>query len=275
MNVRYPFEYDSSVTFADLPDSLICDSEPISDNTPLYTFNHDIYGMVSIPRNILRPVPNKKGSRVKDISVPYHMPDWKYSEFTPSEQEEFMTKFFPNRMTLYKKISNDKERIMLFVYLWMYKNGGVYISSNYEVIKSLDSLFVTVSDLYFTFDQDRYISSDFFASQPFCEFWMELVDVIANRHKNNPRDISSRTLLTKISETTHYKLEIIPRAKLDPYTPCDVEYNKESYLCPYNRDQSFATYMSCQTGTTNEELYLATAIIVILVLMFIITLMTK
>lgn len=251
-------------------------SDELIDSIPLYsyTFNPDIYrtSILSLPSNILRTVPETQGGHAKDISVPYHMPHWKYSEFTPAQQRDFVAKYFPDRMNLYKRFSNDKERTHLFIYLWMYMNGGVYVSPNYELLKPLDSLLdnVPAADLYFTFDSERHISSEFFASQPFCGFWLEVVDLMDKKKK-----LSRDGLLTKATETTKHKFEIIPRNQVDPYNACDTEYNKESYLCPMNKSQDFITYVACQTGNSTEVLYLTAAIILILVLLFVSALLTN
>lgn len=310
MNTGYMFTPEESpVTFSDTLVSQLypnftsgliysqdVDSAPIhkDDNitvvepVPLspYTFNPDIYhdSMLSLPRNIMRTIPQARSKKAQDISAQYHMPHWKYSEFTPSQQQEFIARYFPDRMGLYKKYTHEQERTHLFIYLWMYMNGGVYIGPAYEVLKALDSILEDAppADLYFTLDSERYISSEFFASQPFCEFWLELVDLMEKRIKYKyplVRDEidrnTGRGLLTDVSEETFHKFEIIPRTQLDPYGTCDTEYNKDSYLCPSNRDRDFMTYVSCQTGSSAEVLYATGIVILILSLMFIIALITN
>jgi len=59
-------------------------------------------------------------------SILYHMPDWKYYEFNPIQQKDFISNYFPNKLNLYNKYRYDKERLYLFIYLWMYMNGGIY-----------------------------------------------------------------------------------------------------------------------------------------------------
>lgn len=287
MNTRYGvlenIDMDSFVTFSDInfstsfvdemeevhkqrsqPENV---SQNIHESIPLhsYSFNPDIYRVsaLMLPKNVLRLIPQEK--KLKDISVPYHMPDWKLYEFTSAQQREFILKYFKDYIELYDK--HPKIRSNLFVYLWMYANGGIYISPNYELTKPLDSIFskVQYADLYFMFDSDTYVSTDFFASQPFCNFWMEAIDHMEKQ----------TNAFAHILKTTQYKFEIIPRIELDPYNMCDTEYEKDTYLFPINREQDFMTYMSCQTGSTTDELYLAGIIIITVMLMFIIAMITN
>lgn len=272
---RMNSDKDTFVTFSDVnfstslvDEPTISIKQPVIEDThiPLhsFSFNPDIYGdsMLSLPKNILRLIPQEK--RLKDISVPYHMPHWKLHEFSPSQQRDFIVRYFPDYIELYNKQS--QEQAHLFVYLWMYMNGGIYIGPEYELTKSLDLIFnnVPYSDLYFMFDSKTHVSTEFFASQPFCNFWMEAIDHIEKQ----------TNAFEHILRSTQYKFEIISRDKLDPYDVCDTDV-KDAYLFPSNRKQNIMTYMSCQTGSTTEELYLAGAAILIIVLIFIIALITR
>lgn len=254
-----------------------------------YTFNHDIYrsSTMSLPHNILRIIPETKSKKAHDISVRYHMPHWKYFEFTTSQQKDFIAKYFPERMGLYKTYTREEEKNHLFIYLWLYMNGGIYIGPDYELLKSLEQLLdeftdSNPADLYFMFDNERYISPNFLASQPFCGFWIEVINLMDKRRKYKYPSIqeeidrnTGRGILTDITNETRYKFEIIPRSELDPYTPCDTNFNKDTYLCPTNRTQTFMTYVSCQTGSSTEMLYITGAIILVIAIMVIIALITN
>lgn len=304
------------VTFSEIPlveydtyfeGDLICTNSPESFNNninvsmpsdlnifsslPLhpYTFNHDIYrsSTLSIPHNILRIIPETKSKISNDISVLYHMPHWKYFEFTTSQQKNFISKYFPERMGLYKTYTLEEEKNHLFIYLWLYMNGGVYIGPEYELLKSIESLLDDAtdsnpSDLYFMFDEERYISPKFLASQPFCDFWIEAVNLMDKRKnykypliQNEIDRNTGRGLLTDVLNETRHRFEIIPRSQLDPYGPCDTTYDKDTYLCPTQRTQTFMTYVSCQTGSSTEMLYITGAVILIISIMIIIALITN
>lgn len=254
-----------------------------------YTFNPNIYrsSTLSLPHNILRIIPETKSKISNDISVRYHMPHWTYFEFTTSQQKYFFSKYFPERMGLYKTYTREEEKNHLFIYLWLYMNGGVYIGPEYELLKSIESLLDDATnsnpaDLYFMFDEERYISPKFLASQPFCGFWIEAVNLMDKRKKYKYPLIqeeidrnTGRGLLTDVSNETRHRFEIIPRSQLDPYGPCDTTYNKDAYLCPTQRTQTLMTYVSCQTGSSTEMLYITGAVILIIAIMIIIALITN
>jgi hypothetical protein len=296
---------------------------PTSEFTPFtrqpYGFNPDIYksSTLTIPRQIFQtisdPISNKsklsheepitKGLSLDQVetsdpihNINYHMPHWKYHAFTPLQQENFIAKYFPERLALYKSYKYDQQKTNLFVYLWLYVNGGVYLASNYELVKSIepvleesnnkiryDSILDSTHspDLYFVFDYDRFISTHFIASLPFCEFWIELVNLMDKRKNHHyptaEQEIdhnTGRKLLTELVEQTHYKYDIIPRMLMNPYNPCDKTFNKDSYLRPLSHNLDFMTYIKCQTGSSDELLYITGAVIIIIVIMVIIALIT-
>jgi len=288
---------ESLVTFSEIQsqsnEDLICfhDSESEHNITialPVYRygFDPDLYreSGFSLPRNILRTISeaNVEGSR--DISVQYHMPHWKHFAFTPAEQKEFIMHHFPDRMSMYKKCTREQERIHLFIYLWLYMNGGVYIGSTYELMKPFDPIFETIAraDLYFVRDFDRYPSTEFLASQPFCEFWLEVVDRmkqhIQDKYDSSQEEIdrnTGRRLLSDVLDKTQHKYEFIPQTQLGLYSVCNTNYVKDLYLRSMEYVQNLVTYVASQTDTSTEAVYIAGTAIVILTLMFIIALITN
>ena len=263
--------------------SYVYDGKEIPSVLPLhqYTFNPGIYqtSSLSIPRKFIQTF-----SEDKQRSLNNNMPHWTYYNPTPTHQEQFISKHFPERLPLYHHYKHTEEKNNLFIYLWIYVNGGLYISSDYEILKPIDDILDTAStaDLYFMFDHERYISPKLFASQPFCGFWMEVVNLMEKRKNHHYIYLqdqinknTGRELLTDVANETQYKYEILPRSSLDPYTPCDTIYNKDSYLRPLSNSANFLTYMKCQTGSTDELLYIAGVIIFVIVIMVIIAIITQ
>ncbi|CAH6418167.1 Glycosyltransferase [uncultured virus] len=252
-------------------------------------------GQLNFPRAICRDIPDDNRKRYNSVSR--HMPNWNYVEFNMNQQKDFIGKHFPERLALYKNYLHNEQRVHLFTYLWLYMNGGVYISQDYELLKTIEPVLIKVTDishhsldnqnmnqvdLYFMFDEERYISPKFLVSQPFCGFWIEAVDLMEKRKKHKYPQIreeidrnSGRGLLTDVLEETQFKYEIIPRSQLDPYGPCETKYDKDSYLRPVSRDLNFMTYMKCQTGSTDELIYIAGSIIFVIAIMVLIALITQ
>lgn len=269
----------------DIPLVTMNDTDPllVSFSTYEYSFNPDIYesSSVILPRNIAFI---KRGSTGPEDSLSRHIPHWKQTRLSPDRYKDFIVKYFPDKWNLYKSFKHQEERDNLVVYLWLYLNGGVYIDSEYELMKSLEPILDSMpkADLYFMYDDERYISPKFLGSQPFCGFWMEVVDLMEKRKNHKYPSIreqidrnTGRGLLTDVVEETMFKYELIPRNQLDPYRSCDREFSQDSCLRPSNRSQNIITSLSCSTGTSNELLYVTGAIIFVLVIMIIIALITR
>lgn len=263
----------------------ICISEDTSSFEILphhpYTFNPGIYekSSLTIPRDLVQinSVENNK-------TVIKCMPHWNYHKYNLNDQEQFISKYFPEKLSLYRYYKHPEERNNLFIYIWLYVNGGLYVSSDYEILKPLDEIldFSNTADLYFMFDHERYISEKFIASQPFCGFWLEVINLMEKRKTHRYpilRDQidrnTGRGVLTDSIDDTKYKYEILPRSSLYPYNPCDTNYDKDSYLRPSYRNLNFMTYMKCQTGSTDELLYMTGAIIIVIIIMVIIAIITQ
>ena len=93
----------------------------------------------SLPRHILR---------LNSGEFSY-LDNWNIINVNKSQRHNFISKYFPDRINLYDSYKHEEERDNLFVYLWLYMNGGVYVSSLYEIIKPLDDVLSNKSDLYF------------------------------------------------------------------------------------------------------------------------------
>jgi hypothetical protein len=269
--------FESMVTFSDLShEGMVTTAElplyPYGFNPNLYQDQQNIG--FTIPRNILRVIPESHVEKAHDISVPYYMPRWKYFEFTPSQQREFIKQKFSDRMSLYRECSSEDEQTILFICLWLYVNGGIYIGPTYELLKSLESILDNIpsSELYFTLDAERYISPEFLGTQPFCKFWLEVIELMDTK---STKHTEIRQLLTEASESTSCHFEMISRPQLNPYNACDTEYTKDSYLCPINRDRDFIGQMVCKTGIGREVLYITGAIMLLIALMIVLALVTN
>jgi len=247
-----------------------------------YSFNPDVYeSSIIIPRNVFYI---KRGKSDPGESLSVNMPHWKHTTLSPNSHKDFILKYFPDKWNLYKSFDNKEEQDNLIVYLWLYLNGGVYINSDYELIKSLEPILDSMPkvDVYLMYDDERYISPKFLVSQPFCSFWMEVIDLMDKRKNHKYPTIrekidrnTGRGLLTDVVETTTVKYLVIPRNHLDPYGSCDIEFTKDSCLRPSNRVNDVITSLSCSTGTSNELLYVTSVSIFIFFIMIIIALITR
>lgn len=213
-----------------------------------------------------------------------YMTEYKSVFFDDKEKRDFIKKYFPDSLSLYRSYKNKISRDHLFIYLWLYMNGGIYIDESYEINKSLDPIFndLPESDLYFMYDEDRYISHKFFICHAFSEFWIKVVNLMKSRQNNKYSSFqeqidktSGRSLLTDALEGYSDRYHIIPRTILDPYSYCDMVYDKNGYLKPTNTKNNILKYVKCQTGSTDEMVYIGIVSIFIIIIMVIIALITR
>lgn len=195
------------------------------------------------------------------------LPEWNKLEFTQQTQIDFINKYFPDRVGLYNKLKYPKERELLFVYLWLYMNGGVYInrdcSNINDIIKQTD-----VEDLYFILDADKYISTDILISRPFCEFWIDVIetidkrkDIIYNSEREHIDNVVGKILLTDLIEEyiqypVSYKYKIITN---------NLNGNYDETIIPILDDVKRNENMSYAMKYSNESVYMTSIIIIAII----------
>lgn len=280
--------YDSIGAFTELSildeisEENVIDDICINTQIPLYpyTFKKDLYKSNNfiIPRHVFQI--QSKGSERSKISINLNMPNWKYFIFSGSEQQEFISKFFPEKISMYRSYAYKEQKDNLFIYLWLYMNGGVYIASDYQLMKPLDSLLDGMgSGLYFTYDKEKHISTKFFASAPFCDIWLKIINKM-EKLKNIPRSTireeidknTGRGLLRDLVNNSSYEYEILPH--LYPYSECETIFDEDSYFNP-SSDQDIMTYMKCKTNSNDEMIYVAVAVIFAVVMLIIIAMISN
>lgn len=248
-------------------------TNPYDNNLLGYTSD---FSYNEIPRNIFHENSNKNF----DIS------GWIYIDYDEDQRKLFVDKHFPDKLSLYNDYKYDEQRRHLFSYLWLYLNGGVYISKNYELLKSFEPILVNQADLYFTFDEDRFVSPNFLISKPFCNFWYEVFDLMTKRKYIYEIDYSSgRKLLTdaleiSLAKNIEFKYNIISRMQLCPYNSCNARADINSdfeidnpYLVPISESPNIMKYIKCQTGATNETIYISGVLLLICFAIIIIVLL--
>lgn len=131
----------------------------------------------------------------------------------PHHQKAFVRKYFSDMLKTYNKIKDPKLKHDVFVYLWLYKNGGIYIGHD---IKNVDYTNVDMStaDVYLMRDKDGNISMEFLASTPTCNVWLDLVDSVGKG------DNVDGTLLLNTIEQNRLQYEIVPSGEVDNICEC-------------------------------------------------------
>lgn len=205
-------------------------------------------------------------------------PGWTYKIFTHVQQRKFIRKIFPKKLALYDKYKYFQQKTDLFVYLFLYTHGGVYISENYKLNKSLEFILAnsSTSDIFFVLDKDRYVNTDFIISKPFCNFWLDVVDELEKRKDLNyytrQEEINKKTgkyILSKYLQSTTHKCEILSNSLIN-VNCCSEKLDSVIIRTKYPKGtEDFMSYILYKTDTTDDILYFCVVIFVLIILLFI------
>lgn len=131
-----------------------------------------------------------------------------------------------------KKYAFTSDFMRMYV---LYNYGGIYLDTDFEVIKSFDDL---LDDKGFTcFENDDYVGSWIFASEPNNPYFKEFLDYYENRHfvnQNGSYDLTANpTPITNIlldhglyKENREQKLDYLTIYPSDYFCPYDVKIDK-------------------------------------------------
>ena len=107
-----------------------------------------------------------------------------YTLLTDEDCRSFVEEYFPKYLNMYDEFEYPIQRADFIRPLWLYIHGGIYMDLDYEVLKPFDSLFDQEAKLYLIKSNNsrKSLTNSFMASQPKCEFWLELAEEIYRRH---------------------------------------------------------------------------------------------
>lgn len=207
-------------------------------------------------------------------------PGWTYKIFTHVQQRKFIHKFFPKKLITYDKYKYFQQKTNLFVYLFLYTHGGVYVSEDYKLNKSLEFILSNsnTADIFFVLDKDRYVTTDFIISRPFCNFWLDVVEELEKRkdykYYTRQEEIDKKTgkyILSKYLQNTTHRCEILSNALIN--VSCCGE-SPESIITRTKKPEDYISYIKCKTNTTDDILYFCVIIFVLIILLFILAIIT-
>jgi mannosyltransferase OCH1-like enzyme len=111
-------------------------------------------------------------------SIKENMKDWTYVLMTDEDNLNFCEKYFPDFLPYFKSFPHGIQRADAIRYLWLYKYGGLYLDLDIVVVKPLDSLFYSDSELYLCSSGNvgSCLTNSLMASKPGCDFWLKMID---------------------------------------------------------------------------------------------------
>lgn len=229
---------------------------PASEEIPLFTesFNPSLHTKTGgIPAVIMQtaPVHNKSRDSIKE-----YLHHWRYLAYDDHKQTLFMARYFSQFLDVYDNLTNAEKREM-FIYGWLYTNGGIYIAPRYELLYNIDMLFdkyPSNTQVFLTSD-DNGISKNFFASKVNCGLWMDLMS-----------NIGQKTITDFIG---NYKTVTFDKNVLCSYGTCKPKYNKAA-LMYIDDSYDVMKLLKCYTGGDDTYVIGIVLIVVIFILLVLI-----
>lgn len=205
--------------------------------------------VVSIPRKIMQTwktkvLPDKWKSSSESIKE--HMPAWDYTLLSDEDCLNFVKDYFPRYIDLYESCKYQIQKADIIRYMWLYHHGGMYMDADYEIIKPLDSLFYTDSELYLIKSPNfgSSYTNSFMASKARCSFWLDVLEEVNKRSKSREFWAKGKHLevmmttgpgmLSEVIKKTRHIYTIIPTNLINPKGICQHNTGKDDryYLHP-------------------------------------------
>ena len=156
-------------------------------------------------------------------------PDWTYRLWTDADNLELVTTRTPELLEVYNKLPKNIMRADVIRYVIMFVHGGLYLDTDYEMLKPFDlTSYDVVLPVEITDEQGNLtrIANSVFASVPGHAFWrMAIDDLIANPPLSPGIDVIEATgpaFLTRIyrrARDTGLDIHTPERALFNPITP--------------------------------------------------------
>jgi inositol phosphorylceramide mannosyltransferase catalytic subunit len=189
-------------------------------------------------------IPKKIHQTAKTEAIPYDVqkyvdtvrslhPDWEYKLWTDEDNLAFVTKEYPEFLEVYQGLPKNIMRADVIRYLLLYRVGGLYLDTDYEMLRAFDLCDKEIVLCWEPHPNDQNrphkIANAVFASSPGHPFFRMLIDDL---QKNPPRDVTLDVemttgpgFVTRIYEDAKSKgmtLFTTPPIEFNPFTPRNI-----------------------------------------------------
>ena len=175
-------------------------------------------------------------------------PDWTYKLWTDADNLELITQRVPEFLEVYTKLPKNIMRADVVRYVMMYTHGGLYLDTDYEMLKPFDlTRHDVVLPIEITDEQGNLtrVANSFFASVPGHPLWRMMIDdLIAHPPLGPEIDVIEATgpaFVTRMYRRARDAGMIIytpPRELFNPTTP----RLRRDYEAIVSRGQSYGIH---------------------------------
>jgi mannosyltransferase OCH1-like enzyme len=157
---------------------------------------------------VLTPKVEKKSKRIQQLS-----PNFGYFLFSLYDCGEFIRKNFDFKIySAYTKLKHIKNKLDLWKYCVLYKNGGIYIDLNYNLTNDFNISFYLFKNFYLKDETINFIVPDILMSEKGNKKLLNCIEKIVKNIKEQNygsdwSEVSNSSLIT--SEFTKNELDIM------------------------------------------------------------------
>lgn len=158
---------------------------------------------LKIPRMILQVVKDKN-SLVESLSssIKENMPTWNYVMLTEIDADKYVQQMHPDFLSTYSNYKYWEQKRNAVIFLWLYKNGGLYIDINYRMMSNLELKLPLDAELYLmqSPDVETYYTTSLLGGMPQHHLWKACIEEMRTLARSPPKWTISKDLY--ISATT-------------------------------------------------------------------------
>lgn len=197
-------------------------SDPDTLNPENFFLEMSSNSIIKIPKIIMR-IFNDQPITNDDIHTHMGNNEWKIVNMTMPDLRPFIKKYYPTIQQYYDSLVDVQDKCSLFIAIWMYIKGGIYINSIYRLKSSFTSLIenLPIADIYLSLDDQNQISTDLIVTKPKSNFWLDVINEMMHNH------YPISTILTDVSNRG-YNIRFIPKRNNNLESVLD-EINPQSH----------------------------------------------
>ena len=175
-------------------------------------------------------------------SIQAMMPDWKYVLMDDNDNRNFIQKHFPDFLPYYDAFPHNIQRADAIRYCWLYVHGGLYLDLDFEIQTDLSIAFQSSCEVFLVKSGNigSVFTNSFMASQPGCNFWLEVIEEMKKPlpwyciGKHFVTMCSTGPLMvSRVANRTDTIIGILPAKKVMPCSICNINCSTcDSYLRP-------------------------------------------
>lgn len=207
---------------------------------------------------------------------------WEYKLLKDPEALEFVAREYPDFLDTYKNFEYDIQRADAIRPLWLKKHGGLYMDMDFELLNTIDRLFLMENEIYLlpssnTFKIGGTFTNAFMASVPGSTFWDYYIAHMKKKAKlsavGKHLEVMTTTgpiALSKAVKNSNKPITILPNKLIAPCSTCKLNECDFSYT--FMRQLSGNSWHSLDSSIFNffycKYRYILAAILILIFLIF-------